>query len=206
MQLRGDAVCDLRASAGEERRGCWVVKPSSERAEPWPAEERPDRGAAFRGDGSENVIMRCRSGSSPEVASRGAWLLPRQEGLDDAHAAAAAWAGMVWWFQLFGLCGGDLDGVDRDERHREQGADTRDVVGRCWAGQQAVVSDAVEALCRHMHQEAADELVGIERHQPVSLPTFEAIILPLEGHAFVVERDEAAVRDGDAMVPPTNKR
>jgi hypothetical protein len=78
--LSGEAVgavgravrsCDLRASCAVKIDPAWVVKPSSERREPRPAEERPDRGAAFRGDGSENVIMRCRSGSSPEVASGG---------------------------------------------------------------------------------------------------------------------------------------
>jgi hypothetical protein len=42
---------------------------------------------------------------------------------------------MLWRLQLFGLCGGGLDGVDRDERQREQGADTADVVGKCRAGQ-----------------------------------------------------------------------
>jgi hypothetical protein len=90
------------------------------------------------------------------------WLLPRQESLDGAHAAAAAWAGMLWRFGLFGLFGlyrGGLDGVDRDERHCEQ----RDVVGAGRAGEQAVVTDAVEALWQDLHQEAADELVGIER-------------------------------------------
>src|SRR5262249_52502705 len=126
-------------------------------------------------------------------------LLPRQEGLDDAHAAAAAWARMLWRFWVFGLCGGGLDGVDREERHCEQLAGTRDGVGPCWAGQQAVVTGAVGGGGQHMHQEAADELVGIERHHPVSLPTFEAIILPLEGDAFVIECDQAAVRNGDAM-------
>jgi hypothetical protein len=119
--------------------------------------------------------------------------------LDDAHAAATAWAGMLWRFRLFGLCGGGLDGVDREERHCEQLADTRDIVGACRAGQQAVVTDAVEALWQHMHQEAADELVGIERHQPASLPTFETVILPFEGDAPVIECDQGAVRDSDAM-------
>src|SRR5467141_3353522 len=56
-----------------------------------------------------------------------------------------------------------------------------------------------QALRQHMHQEAADELVGIERHHPVSLPTFEAVILPFEGDALVIERDQAAVGDGDAV-------
>jgi hypothetical protein len=111
----------------------------------------------------------------------------------------AVWARMLWRLGLFGLCGGGLDGGDRDERVREQGADTRDVVGACRAGEQAVARNAVEALWQQMHQEAADELVRIEHHHPVSLPTFEAVILPFEGDAFVVEHDQAAVRDSDAM-------
>jgi hypothetical protein len=50
-----------------------------------------------------------------------------------------------------------------------------------------------------MHEEPADELVSIERHHPVSLLTFEAVILPFEGDSVVIELDQAAVRDGNAM-------
>jgi hypothetical protein len=51
-----------------------------------------------------------------------------------------------------------------------------------------------------MHQEAANELACIERHHPVvSLGAIKAIILPLEGDALVVGRDQAAVGDGDAV-------
>ena len=51
-----------------------------------------------------------------------------------------------------------------------------------------------------MHQEAADELAWVERHHPVvSLSAVKAIILPLEGDAVVVGRDQAAVGDGDAV-------
>ncbi len=57
----------------------------------------------------------------------------------------------------------------------------------------------MEALRQHMHQEAADELVGIECHHPVPLGTIETVVLPLEGDALVIERDQAAVGDGDAM-------
>jgi hypothetical protein len=63
------------------------------------------------------------------------------------------------------------------------------------AGEKAVVADAVEARWQDMHQEAADELVGVERHQlVVSLGAFEAVILPLEGDVLVVERRSSVVR------------
>jgi hypothetical protein len=57
MQVGGDAFlgCPGRC-IGEDRRGYCVVKAASERVEPWPAEERADRGTALRGDGSEIVI------------------------------------------------------------------------------------------------------------------------------------------------------
>src|SRR5882672_4740935 len=106
---------------------------------------------------------------------------------------------MLWLFWLLGRGAGSFDGIDRDERHCEQLTDACNILGTGWAGQQAVVTDAVKARWQDMHQEAADELVGIERHHPVSLPTFEAVILPLEGDALVIERDQAAVGDGDAM-------
>ncbi len=57
----------------------------------------------------------------------------------------------------------------------------------------------MKALRQDVRQDAADELVGIERHHPISLPTFEAVILPLESDAVVIERDQAAAGDGDAM-------
>jgi hypothetical protein len=50
-----------------------------------------------------------------------------------------------------------------------------------------------------VEQEAADELVRRERHGFVALATFEPIILPCEGDAVVVGRDQTAVGDRDAM-------
>jgi hypothetical protein len=65
-------------------------------------------------------------------------------------------------------------------------ADTCDIAGAGLAGEKAVVAHAVEARWQDMHQEAADELVGVERHQlVVSLGAFEAVILPLEGDVLV---------------------
>src|ERR1700681_564629 len=95
---------------------------------------------------------------------------------------------------------GRLDGVNWDERIREQLANARDVLGAGLAGEEAVVADAVEARRQDMHQKAADELVrGKRHHLVVSLLAFETIILPLEGNVLVVGRDQAAVGEGDAV-------
>jgi hypothetical protein len=67
------------------------------------------------------------------------------------------------------------------------------------AGEETVVSDAVEARWQHVHEKTADELVGIERHELVSLGTLDPIILPLESDVLVIECDEATVGDGDAV-------
>ena len=107
---------------------------------------------------------------------------------------------MLWCYWFLGLGVGCLDGIDWDEGYCEQLADTCDIAGAGLAGEEAVVADAVEARWQDMHQEAADELVGIERHQlVVSLGAFEAVILPLEGNALVVVRDQAAVGDGNTV-------
>ena len=50
-----------------------------------------------------------------------------------------------------------------------------------------------------MEQEAPDELVGGERHCAVPRLPVAAVILVAEGHAALVESNEATVRDGDAM-------
>ena len=113
---------------------------------------------------------------------------------------------MLWCFWLLGLSArrsrgaGRLDGIDRNERHGKQLTDTLDIVGAGLTGEEAVVADAVEARWQDMHQETADELACVECHHPVvSLGAVKAIILPLEGDAVVVGRDQAAVGDGDAV-------
>jgi hypothetical protein len=45
------------------------------------------------------------------------------------------------------------------------------------AGEQAVVADAVEPARQDVEQEAADELVGSERHHLLSIGTIAAVIL-----------------------------
>jgi hypothetical protein len=107
---------------------------------------------------------------------------------------------MLWWFWFLGLGVGRLDRIDWDEGYCEQLADPRDIFGAGLSGEEAVIADAVEARRQHMHQESADELVGVERHHlVVSLGAFEAVVLPLEGDALVGERDQTTVRDGDTV-------
>jgi len=107
---------------------------------------------------------------------------------------------MLGCFWFFGLGVGRFDVIDWDEGYCEQFADTCDIFGAGLAGEEAVVADAVEARRQHMHQESADEFVRVERHHlVVSLGAFEAVILPLEGNALVVERDQAAVGYGNTV-------
>src|SRR5262245_17531467 len=110
------------------------------------------------------------------------------EALDDDHAAAAAWAGMRGGRWL-GAIGGGIGGLGLRRRHVEQLACPCDVVSAGTIGEQAVVTDAVEAARQYMDEEAADELVDGERHHLVSIVAFAAVVLPLEGDALVVERD-----------------
>ena len=59
--------------------------------------------------------------------------------------------------------------------------------------------NAVKAVRQDMQQEAAHELVGVERHDLLALRTAAAIVLVAEGNARLVEGDQAAVRDRDPM-------
>ena len=67
------------------------------------------------------------------------------------------------------------------------------------AGQQPVMADAMKPLWQNVEQEAPDELIGAECHRAVPRLPVAAVILVAEGHAALVEGNEATVRDGDAM-------
>ena len=57
----------------------------------------------------------------------------------------------------------------------------------------------MEALRQHVQHEAADELRRRQRHGLVAVGAFDAIVLVLEGDAVLVDGDQAAVGDGDAV-------
>src|SRR5262245_20003188 len=67
------------------------------------------------------------------------------------------------------------------------------------AGEEAVVTDAMEALWKNVEQEAADEFVRAERHEALAVRTIAAVILVAERDAMLIERDQPTVRDGDAV-------
>src|SRR6266851_1251546 len=57
----------------------------------------------------------------------------------------------------------------------------------------------MEPLWEDVEEEAPDELVGGERHGAEPRLPVAAIVLVTEGHAALVEAEQAAVRDGDAV-------
>jgi hypothetical protein len=116
-------------------------------------------------------------------------LHPAFEDFDDDHSAAAAWA---WRSRIFWR-----GGSNRLRRCRwsngEQFARTRDICLATAAGEQAVVTDTVEALREDVQEKAADELVGGERHGLLTVWAIAAIIFVAEGHARLIKGDQPAV-------------
>ena len=48
------------------------------------------------------------------------------------------------------------------------------------------MADAMKPLRQDVDQEAADELVGRQRHRLVSVTFLDPVVLPLERHSFVI--------------------
>ena len=84
-------------------------------------------------------------------------------------------------------------------RRIEQLACPRDVLGARGAGEETVVADAVQASWQDVDEEATDELARGERHDLVAGAAVGSIVLVFEGDALLVERDQPAVGDGDAV-------
>ncbi len=61
------------------------------------------------------------------------------------------------------------------------------------------MANTVESGWEHVDKEASDELRYRQGHGLVSLASLGAVVLPLEGDLLVVEGDETAVGDGDAV-------
>ena len=57
----------------------------------------------------------------------------------------------------------------------------------------------VDAARQYVQEKAADELGGVEGHGLEPVAAFDPVVLPLEGDARLVERDEPGVGDRDAV-------
>src|SRR6516164_436240 len=141
-----------------------------------------------------STLMRYRSGLPPQASLASDVAGSRFEVLDDDHAAAAMGARVrelprIGAARLLGRRWGQVQEFTHGF-HR---------FGAIGAGEQAVVADAVETLGEDVAEEAADELADVERHGRVAAGSLDPIVLDLEGDALLVERDQAAVRDGDTV-------
>src|SRR5215204_1533900 len=123
-------------------------------------------------------------------------LVPARERLDDDHAAAAAGTRRTRVKRLLRLV------VVGRRRDGQEMAGEREAGLAGGAGEQAVVADVVEALGQDVEQEAADELVGGERHDLLPLGLAAAIVLVAEGDVLREEfRAPAGVRKSPRNEP-----
>ena len=83
--------------------------------------------------------------------------------------------------------------------YAEELAGHSDISGPVGIGEEAVMTDAVEPVGQYVDQEAADELVGVERHELVAGVALGPVILPFESHALAVEGNEPAVGNSDPV-------
>ncbi|SDA79347.1 hypothetical protein SAMN03159448_03128 [Sinorhizobium sp. NFACC03] len=97
------------------------------------------------------------------------------EGLDDDHAPTAAWTGRppVGRGSSIGIIGSADFRLGRGEKH----AGARDICRATGAGKQSIVTDAMEARGQYVKQEAANEFIWIERHDPIALVTAATVVL-----------------------------
>jgi hypothetical protein len=112
------------------------------------------------------------------VISRGATAL---EDLNDDHAAAAARSRMRTRLRFTFTDAVGITGRVLRLWNAEQLTHTHDIVGPVGIGEEAIVADAVEPIGQDMDQKAADELVGIERHQLVTSDALGPVMLFVGG-------------------------
>src|SRR5215467_6635547 len=61
------------------------------------------------------------------------------------------------------------------------------------------MADAVEAFRQHVDQEPPDELGWTKRHGRVPSRSFDAVVLDFERDVVGIGRDQAGIRDSNAM-------
>ncbi|GLJ00254.1 hypothetical protein Sbs19_40710 [Sphingobium sp. BS19] len=90
-----------------------------------------------------------------------------------------------------------IDLVRRGVRYHQQLPDGDKPGSTAAIGEKAIMADAVEAIGQAVEQEAADELVRVERHESGCVAM--VVVPPTKGHGRVVGADQTAVGDGDPV-------
>src|SRR5260370_13709652 len=75
----------------------------------------------------------------------------------------------------------------------------RELGGRVAVGEEAIMSNAMEAGRQHVEQETPHELADVEAHDFALVITALPIVLPAETDVGIVEIEQAAVGDRGAM-------
>ena len=130
------------------------------------------------------------------MIGRGEWAI---ECFDDDHATTAAWAS--WRLVVGGGRAGVIAvGVRGSRRwHIESPSTEFELVGAMAIGEQAVVTDAMEAGWEDVEQETAHELANVETHDLAAMTAVLAIVFPAETDMGRVEIEQTAIGDRDAM-------
>ena len=121
------------------------------------------------------------------------------KGLDDDHPSAATGAWVREYLWLIVVSGIICFGLLMPCHNTEQLTHFHQVPGSPGIGEQAVVTDTVEAVRQDMDEKTANKLTRFQGHGLLSGLSFSPIILPFEGDARGVEPDQTAVGDGDAV-------
>ena len=101
--------------------------------------------------------------------------------------------------RVSGMGSADVSGAATGSASPQQVPDLRDVGFATGTGQQAVVPDTVEAVGQDMDHETADDLIGGQLHDPLSVAGLDAVILPAERDGLGISADQAVVRDRHAV-------
>src|SRR5437762_4609225 len=186
-------ACGGRAGSVDTagQRGCMHVGNGRVGFARWRSCARRSRPLSRGGDGK-------RSRSRWSCCSSQRWWRPNRRGasqlLHDAHGRTAVRANE----NRRGRRGRGLPRRN-GEWHLEQLTRSSQVLPAAGVGEQAVVANAVEAAGKDMQQEAADELIGAERHRFVAGLAFGAIVLVAKADPALIERKQPRIGDGDAV-------
>lgn len=121
------------------------------------------------------------------------------EDLDDAHRATAFRTQAAWILLLLIITRLLTGHLIRLWCLTDQTPDPFDPVPADAVGEEARVTDAVEAGRKDRGQDAPDDLIRGQAHDLHPVTALDAVIFPSEGHGVSIGADQAMVRDRHAV-------